>query len=233
MPEYQLYWAPGTCARVPFVALLEIGEPYEIVVVNRFSAADNGYSLINPKGKVPALVVGNRTITENPAIETFLARRHPEAALLPHGDETLEIEALELMSWFASGIHPWITRLRFPRLTTSETAAHDSIRATACAQLEGSFAILEKRLQGRDWLFGAWTIVDAYLLWLWFRATGSGMPGSQFPLCAAHAARCEARPSVAAVLDREEQEWARVMQTGGVPPGVPPFQVGRSPSFVA
>jgi glutathione S-transferase len=230
MPDYQLYWYPGTCARVPYVALMEIGEAHEIIVVDRFARADERYLRVNPKGKVPALVVGDRTITENPAIETYLARRHPEAELLPTGDEATEIAALETMSWFASGVHPWITRLRFPGQTTSLVEAHDSIRATAKAQLEVSFAILERRLEGREWLFGGWSIVDAYLLWLWFRATGSGMDGGQFPLCAAHALRCESRPSVAAVLDHEEREYARLSELGRLPPAVPAFQVGRSPT---
>ena len=38
--------------------------------------------------------------------------------------------------------------------------------------------------------------VDAYMLWLWFRATGSGMDGAPFPRCADHARRTEQRPSV-------------------------------------
>lgn len=228
MCTYRLYWFPGTCARIPAVALEEIGEPYEETVVDLFGG-DPSYVDVNPKRKVPALVADGRTITENPAIHTFLARRHPSARLLPAGDPTVEIEALELMSWFAAGIHPAITRQRFPLFFCDLEDAYPSIRTRARTQLEECFAIIEQRLGRREWLFHDWSIVDAYLLWLWFRATGSGMDGSQFPRCLDHAERCEARPSVARILDREEEVFERLRAAGRIPDYVPAFMAGRAP----
>lgn len=228
---YRLYWYPGTCARIALVALEEIGEAYEAVLVDKLGGSDPDYLRVNPKGKVPALVLGSRTITENPAIQTFLSRRHPAAHLLPRGDLDIEIAALETLSWFAAGVHPAITRLRFPRFFSDQPEAHDSIRALARAQLEECFAIVETRLQDRQWLFGEWSLADVHLLWLWFRATGSGMEGAQFSRCIDHAARCEARPSVAAVLRREEEEYRRLGEAGRVPAGIPNYQVGRSRNF--
>ncbi|MDQ6853679.1 MAG: glutathione S-transferase family protein [Actinomycetota bacterium] len=233
MAEYRLYWYPGTCARIPYVALEEIGDPYEAILVDKLGGPAPDYLAINPKGKVPALVLGSRTITENPAIQTFLARRHPEAGLLPSGDPVIEIEALETISWFAAGVHPYVTRLRFPRFFTDRIDAHESIRALAGVQLEESFAIIEARLEGRQWLFGEWSLADVHLLWLWFRATGSGMDGTPFSRCIEHAARCEARPSVATVLQREEDEYRRLREAGRVPAGTPDYQAGRSRVFAA
>jgi glutathione S-transferase len=229
MSDFQLFWYPGTCARVPFVALEEIGEPYEVVVTDRI-LGDPGYTEVNPKGKVPALVADGRTFTENPAIHTYLSRRFPEAGLLPAGDPAAEIEALELMSWFAAGVHPPITRLRFPAFFCDVEEAHPSMRAAARKQLEECFAVIEDRLEGKEWLFDRWTIVDTYLLWLWFRATGSGLDGTQFPNCLAHARRSEARPSVATVLDREEDEFRRLKAAGRIPDFVPAYQAGRAPA---
>lgn len=80
-------------------------------------------------------------------------------------------------------------------------------------------------------MFDAWSIVDVYLLWLWFRSTGSGMDGSRFPRCADLAIRYEARPAVAKVLDREETEFARLQSEGKIPDYYPAFQVGRSPAY--
>lgn len=230
--ECRLFWYPGTCARVTFVALEEIGEPFAVTVVDLIGGPDPGYAEINPKGKVPALRVDGRTITENPAIHTYLSRRHPDAGLLPTGDSGVELEALETMSWFAAGVHPPITRQRFPRFFCDDPEAFPDIQRKARIQLEECFALIERRLaeQG-DWLFGEWSVIDAYLLWLWFRATGSGLDGSMFPRCAAHARRCEARPSVAKVLDREEAELARLDAAGRVPDHIPPYQAGRAPSF--
>jgi glutathione S-transferase len=230
VPTYRLFWYPGTCSRVAFVALEEIGIPYDLTLVDRMRRAAPWYLAINPKGKVPALATDGRTITENPAIQTYLARRHPEACLLPVGNADIEIDVLETISWFAAGVHPLVTRLRFPRVFSDLPESHPGIRTIACHLLEEAFAILEARLGDRDWLYGEWSIVDAYMLWLWFRATGSGMPGGAFPHCAAHARRCEARPSVAKVLDREEFELERLRVEGLLPANLPDFQVGRAPA---
>jgi glutathione S-transferase len=227
---YRLYWIPGTCARVIYVALQEVEAPYEVVLVDRLGGSPSEYLEVNPKGKVPALQVGARVITENPAIQTFLSRRHPEAGLLPTEGQA-GIEALETVSWFAAGIHRFITPLRFPRRFCDLEQAWPSVRAAARAELERAFTIVELRLAGRDWILNDWSLADVHLLWLWFRATGSGMDGSQFPRCIAHAARCEARPSVAFVLDREEEEFARLQAAGLAPPHVPDFQVGRAPRY--
>lgn len=228
--SYTLFWYPGSCARTPFVALEEIGAPFDVVVIDRL-ADEASYRDINPKGKVPALRAEGRTYTENPALLTYLASRHPDADLLPT-DPVSSHEALELMSWFAAGIHPPITRQRLPSRFSDDPAAFESIQAFARAQLEEAFGIIENRLDGREWLFGEqWRIVDAYLLWLWFRATGSGMDGGPFPNSADHGRRCQLRPSVVAVLDREELEFERLEAAGKIPESVPAYQVGRAPEF--
>ena len=227
---YRLYWYPGTCARVPFVALEEIGEPFEAVLEDRMAERPE-YLLINPKGSVPTLMIGDEPLTENLAIQTYLARRHPEAKLLPLGDPDTETRVLEMQSWFASSLHPLVRQLRFPRWYSDDPAAHDSLRAKAVPQLERGFTTLESRLADREWLFGDWSIVDVHLLWLWFRATGSGFDGSPFPRLADHAARCEARPSVARVLEREETELEGLRGAGKVPAWVLSFQAGHAPLF--
>jgi glutathione S-transferase len=227
---YRLYWYPGTCSRIPFVALEEIGAPYETILEDRMAERPE-YLRVNHKGSVPTLMVGDDPLSENIAIQTFLARTHPEARLLPLGDVATEARVLETLSWFASSLHPLVRQLRFPRWYSDDPAAHESLRAKALPQLERAFSVLEERLADREWLFGDWSLVDVHLLWLWFRATGSGMDGFQFPRVAEHAARCEERPSVATVLGHEERELAALRAAGKVPSWVLPFQAGRAPVF--
>ena len=228
-----LFWLPGTCARVPFVALEEVGAPYHLRVMNRFAGDTNSseYKAINPKKKVPALRIDDWVITENPVILRVLASKFPAAGLLPAGDERTEVLAHETMAWFASELHKAVARQRFPEtVTTSQDEAHwEAIRQKARAELIDGFAILERRLQASDWLFGQWSIVDVYMLYLWWRAVGSGMDPAPFPRCADHGRRTEARPSVATVLDREETEFARFEREGTVPKNFAPYYVGRVP----
>jgi glutathione S-transferase len=232
MPSIELYWAPGSCARVPFIALEHVGAPFELRVVNRYlgDLETTDYRAISPKGKVPALVLDGIAITENPVIQTVLARTFPDAGLLPRGDERVVTEAMSMMVWFASDIHPAIARQRHPRLVSDgDEASLQRIRLVARKELEKAFAILEARLADRDWLFEDWSIIDAYMLWLWFRAVGAGMDPAPFPRCADHARRNESRDAVARVLDREEAEFTGFQEAGTVPATQPPFAVGRVP----
>jgi glutathione S-transferase len=226
-----LYWYPGTCARVPLVALEEAGEEFEIRVATHEIRAGAEYRKLNPKGKVPLLIHDGHLITENPAIQFHLARTYPQQRLLPLGDPWVELDVLSTMSWFAAGVHPAITRLRMPQHFCVEPSGHESLRAIARSQLEDAFGILERRLAEREWLYDQWSLVDVYLLRLWFRATGSGMDGRLFPRCGEHAQRVESRPSVARALDREERELERLVATFG--PQIAPhaFQAGRAPDL--
>ena len=230
MADYELYWFPGTCARVAFVALEEIGAPFQVNVTDLVAERDQ-VRKVGPKGRVPVLVSDEGVVTENPVLLSFLARRHPEANLLPTRDPLVERDVLETMAWFASALHPRITRLRFPIYSCKLESAWPAIKEAAATELAENFELVEERLEGREWLFGEWSIVDVYLLWLWFRAAGSGMDGSRFPRTADLARRCQERPTVAKVLDREEAEWARFEKEKDFPPGFfPAFQVGRAPA---
>lgn len=231
MATYRLYWYPGSCARMPLVALLEIGASFESIVTDRVNG-DAEFSQINEKEQVPALVTDDGVLTENAAIQTYLARRHPAARLLPAGDLEAEVRALELLSWFASGLHPLVRQLRLPRWYSADPAAHASLQQMAQQRLNAAFALLDKRLAGREWLFDRWSLVDVHLLWLWFRATGSGLPGSGFPNLAEHAARCETWPAVATALAMEERELERLREANLLPDWLPGFQAGHAPAFV-
>ncbi|MGI8713930.1 MAG: glutathione S-transferase family protein [Solirubrobacteraceae bacterium] len=235
MPSIDLYWSPGSCARVPFIALEHVGSPFELHVLNRYVGDHQTaeYRAINPKEKVPSIVIDGWAVTENPVIQTVLARTFPDAGLLPTGDERVVTDAMSTMAWFASGIQPAVGRQRFPgTFSDGDPASLERIRLVARKELAKAFAILEGRLADRDWLFEAWSIVDAYMLWLWFRAVGSGMDPTPFPRCADHARRTEDRPAVSRVLDREEAEFASFQDAGTVPAAIPPFQVGRTPTAV-
>jgi glutathione S-transferase len=229
----ELFWMPGTCARVPLIALEEIGIPFETRLALPYDR--EGWAAyrrdVNPKGKVPALRVDGRVITENLVIQTYLARRHPEARLLPEDPDT-QLEALTLQSWLASGIHPAITRFRFPVFFCDLPESHGRIREIARTTLAESFSLIEARLEDRPWILGdAWTILDGYLLWAFFRSVGSGLDPSPFPRTCDHARRCEQRPSVARALDLEESTFARLREEGRMPPvlATAPAAVGRVP----
>jgi glutathione S-transferase len=217
----RLYWLPASCARVALVALEESGAEFETTVVNKFAGEHERppYSDLNPTGKVPTLVSDDLVVTELPVILRFLSERYPERELLPSGSLALETQTASTLAWFASGMHPAVARLRHPENVCAEPSIVPSVREFAARQLSLCFDIVERRLDDREWLLGPWSVADAYLQWLWFRSTLSGLDGSAFERCADHARRCEERPSVARTLERERQEIERIEALGQNRPG--------------
>lgn len=206
MAPARLHYVPGACSRVTHIALEEIGEPFELQLIKR-AAGDHrseSYRALNPKGKVPTLEIDGRVLTENPAIQTYLDRRFPAVGLLPEERDDDGLEALMLMCWFASGIHPLIPRIRKPAQFCDVPGAEERVREIAARSAHEAFTMLEERLGDGPWLFGRWTIVDAYLNWLWFRANDSGFDGAPYPRLAEHSARLRERPSAARALATEE-----------------------------
>src|SRR5437879_4918807 len=98
-----LYFAPGSSSMAPHIALREIGVAFESRPIS-FAKKENrtpAYLAINPEGKVPTLLIGQRPLTEVAGILFYLARRFPEASLLPEGDIEAQPQAVSWMSFIA------------------------------------------------------------------------------------------------------------------------------------
>jgi glutathione S-transferase len=215
MSEIELFFAPGSCSRVPAVCLFEANVNFTPRLV-RFMKGEHrapDYLARNPKGKVPTLIVDGEALTENVAILSYLAQRHPAAALLPLGDGAMsDARILADLAWCASGLHPIVTRIRLPFFFCDLDGAAARVHTMACAAMQPNFELIERRLQDRPWWFGeTWSALDAYLFWVWFRVSGAGFEVTAYPNYAAHATRMQARDSVqrwTAVEAAAEQELA-------------------------
>src|SRR4029453_1423814 len=96
-----LYFAPGSSSMAAHIALHEIGAPFEAKPMsyknNEMRSAE--FLKINPAVKVPPLLIDGRPLTEVAGILFYLARRFPEAQLLPHGDAEAEAHVVSWMSF--------------------------------------------------------------------------------------------------------------------------------------
>ncbi|HEY5411423.1 MAG TPA: glutathione S-transferase family protein [Caulobacteraceae bacterium] len=180
-----LHMAPGTCARVPAIALFEAGAAFEPRLV-RFLAGEHrsaAYLTINPLGKVPALFIDGAVITENVAIVSHLAHRFPEAGLMPVTTDALQ-EARQIadLCYCAATLHPIVTRIRIPTMFAETPEAQASVYRRATETMLQSLAVAERRLQDGAWWYGErWSLMDAYLNWVWFRIAGAGFEPGPFP----------------------------------------------------
>src|SRR3954462_7330657 len=101
-----LYFAPGSSSMAVHIALHEIGVPFESRPLSfKNDLRTPAFLALNPEGKVPVLLIDGRPLTEVAAILFYLAKRFPEAELLPPDDPEAEAQALSWMSFSAASLH--------------------------------------------------------------------------------------------------------------------------------
>lgn len=202
-----LYYAPIACSLVPLVTLYEAGAQFD---VKPLSLKDKPAEFlgVNPKGKVPVLLIDGEPLTENVAILTFIASAFPEKKLLP-ADPKNWIKALSLMAWCGSGMHPPLTRIFYPARFCDAPGTEEHTRKLAVDEVVKNFKIADALLAGREWVFDHWTAVDAYLFWVWRRFSFHKTEIPSFPNYAAHAERILKRDSMQRALAFERDVLER------------------------
>lgn len=174
-----LYFAPGASSMAPHIALNEIGAPFEARPIS-FTRKENrtaAYLALNAEGKVPTLLIDGRPLTEVAGILFYLARRFPEAGLLPAGDPEAEANVISWMSFIAATVHP------------ARRRGLDHARAI--------YAVADQRIGARPWIVGSYSIADIHLFRLYWRFFNSLKPApGEFPNLDAHYRRMMARPAV-------------------------------------
>ena len=209
-----LYYSPISCSLVPYIALLEAGANFEVRIVDFKCGAHHSeeFLRINPKHQVPVLVIDDEPLTENVAIQLWIARHFPEAQLLPTG-HLKEFKAISLMSWCGSGIHPFLTPNVLPQRYCDLPGSEESVRRCAHKMLREKYQIAENLLAGREWFFDHFTLPDAYFFWCFRRGMQFKVDISEFTNCKAHFERVSQRASVLKLLAFEARTMAKLDRT--------------------
>ncbi len=215
MADYLLYMAPGSCSRVPLISLIECGADFDTALV-RFMKGEHkspAYRQLNPKGKVPALVAHGEVLTENVAILTFLAGRFP--GLLPITHRPMDVaRQIADLCYCSATLHPIVTRIRIPQFFAGPEALRD-VWEKACIAMREPAQLIEERLADGPWWYGdAWSVMDAYLSWVFWRIEGADFPVSDFPRFADHQRRMNARPAVQRAMEIEAAAIAALEAEG-------------------
>jgi glutathione S-transferase len=203
--EIALYYAPTTCALAPYITLTEANANFEVRPLNFRKGQHNSpeYLKLNPKHKVPLLMVDGRALSESTAIQIWIARTFPQAKLLP-ADPWQELKAIGLHSWCSGGIHPFLARINSPPRVCDVPGADESVRRLAAANLIELFKIADDLLAGREFFFDHFTSPDAHFFWCFRRATQFELDLSGLTNCTAHFERMKKRPSVQKLLAFEK-----------------------------
>lgn len=218
MTKIALYAAPGSCARVTMVALEHIGLPFEYRLVRMMAQQQHSleYLAVNPKGRVPSLVIDGEVLTENVAILLYLSRRFPASRLLPSKtDDLTAMRQVADLCFCSATLHPIVTRIRNPHFFVHTEGAKKQVHQCAIEAMKPNFELIRERLHYGSWWYGEqWSVMDAYLYWVWFRATDAGFPGDNYPEIAGFAQRMESRESTQRMLHRELDAEQKLRKEG-------------------
>jgi glutathione S-transferase len=185
----KLYFSPSTSSLATHIALIEAGAPFELVptLLSKEDQKKPAYLAVNPEGKVPALVTeGGQPLTQVAATLYYIAKKYPKAGLWPEGDVEAEAQVISWLSFAASTMH--------------------GSRAHGPEAVAAAFAVAEKKLAGREWAIGKYSIADIHLFRVYWRFRPSiEAPKGTYPALEAHEARMLARPAVQKAMEAEKK----------------------------
>jgi glutathione S-transferase len=203
-----LYFYPGACSLAPLLVLEELAVPFEARLVD-FSSNEQttpGFLALNPKGRVPLLVVDEFKLTENPAILRFLAMSIGDGSLWPQEGED-DARCHELLAWISSTVHPMYSHVTRPARYAEGENARAAVQAKGQQSTLELWADIDRLLQSKRWAVGhRLSVADYYLLvvWTWARRCGfAGDVATTFPAWTAHARLLGKRPATHRAFTRE------------------------------
>jgi len=195
----KLFYARSTISIAPAIALVEAGVEHDLVPVDFATAAQTkpAYLAINPKGRVPALVLDNGTIlTETGALLDYIAAVAPEANLLPDTPETAA-HMRGVMYYLASTMHVAHAHKMRGSRWADKPESHADMAAKVPETMAACAAYVEANCLRGDYVCGDEpTIADAYLFVVCNWLAGDGVAVSDYPKIAAFLSLMESRDSV-------------------------------------
>ena len=165
MSEYQLYcFAQSGNAYRAALMLNLLGADWQPVYVDFFKGGETRTpkyrAEVNEMGEVPVLVHGPKKLTQSGVILTYLAER--SGKFKPDGED----ERLETLRWIIfdnQKVNGFLGPYRFLK-NFAKPAGDPAVMAFLKTRIDGSLAIVDKRLEGRSFILGGRpTIADISL----------------------------------------------------------------------
>jgi glutathione S-transferase len=188
-----IYYGAGSCAFSVLVALEQAGVIYRPIKLDLAAGEQRNqdYLAINPRGRVPAMVVDGTVITEALAVLSYLACRYPAARILPIENPLLFGKALEMLGWFSSTVHVHLAQVLRGARFVDDADVIERLKQPGRQRYAAAMSQLEEKVrQSGEFLIGdTFSAVDAFALVLWRWIGRLEIDAAVYPLLSAKATR--------------------------------------------
>ena len=196
-----LFYAPNSISVATAIALEEAGITYTPRLVDFASSAQSQpeYLAVNPKGRVPALVIDGQILTETGALLEHIAMLAPQAGLVPAAPMAA-FRMREVMYYLATTMHvAHAHKLRGARWA-DKPESHADMTAKVPETMSACCTHLEATCDFAPFVVaGGLTLADIYLYVICTWLPGDGVRVEEFPRLCRFIEAMEARASIKAV----------------------------------
>lgn len=207
----QLHYYPSTASMAPHIVLHELGEPFDLVLVDRTQDAHKtaAYLQLNPNGTIPVFVEDGLVLYESAAICLHLADNSPQARLVPPPGTAARAHCYKWLMWLTNTLQPALMIYFYPERWTDAANLPGAAQLKAGAQQRVTVLLdqldAELARHGGPWLLGSdYSVVDPYGLMLcrWTRGFSSA-PARERAHLGPYLRRMLQRPAVQAAFRAE------------------------------
>jgi glutathione S-transferase len=192
-----LYYSPASCSLASNIAFHEAGIAYQktqVDLAKHMTADGKDFLAINDKGYVPYLVLDNgEGLSEGVAILQYIADMKPESGLAAKAGTMERLRLQEWLTYINSEVHKTLGGL-------FSSTADANEKKNLIDKASSRFDWLSKKLAGKDYVMGNFTVADAYLFTVLNWCQWVGIDLAKWPVLTAFQARVAARPKVQEAL---------------------------------
>ncbi len=205
----ELYYWPTPNGWKVSIALEEMGLAYELKPVNIGAGEqfEPDFLKISPNNRMPAIIDPDGpdgqpiSVFESGAILQYLARKTGQF----YGESERErVEIEQWLFWQMGGLGPMAGQAHHFRSYAKKIEPDESKLEYGAARYTNEvhrlYGVMERRLAGRDYLAGPYSIADM-AAWPWILPEGQGQDLGEFPNLKAYVERVGAREAVKAGRD--------------------------------
>jgi glutathione S-transferase len=176
-------------------ALEEVRQPYEVRLVSFRAMKEPAHLALHPFGQIPTYEEGDLGLFETGAIVFHIAERQVDrlAGLLPD-DAHARARAITWMFAALSTVEPPILELVTAKILEGDKPWTKERLPLVADRICDRLKQLSRRLDGTDWLDGAFSAGDLVMVSVLLRLRASGIL-DEYPSLSAYVARGEARPA--------------------------------------